>query len=544
MKTFLRITFLFAAVFMVAATATKAQRVITGTVYMDGKLAAGVEVEAHKGSSMMTSFDGKYTVEASAKTKWLKFTFIDESKKLDISDKSGNTFDFAFTGEIPSGTTAETKNDVEIDRSAIGDLISRGDKDFMNALSLYTEFFKQKDIKSAYPHWKKIYDKYPKSTINIYIHGAAIYKSFINDAKTEEEKDKYFDEYMKLFDKRIKYFGKEGFVLGRKGTEWLKYKLEEKNLEGADQIDALERGYGMVNASVDLQGNDSELPVLVLLMQTSKSLFKLGALPKESVVANYEKCNDIVKTIIETSDNKDKVESAKKVQIYIEDIFGKSGAADCDALISIFTPQFKQNKTDVETIKAILRRLRKAGCDDSDLYNEATETLYNLEPSAEAAFNMAHRYLKLNDFDKAKMYYKQAMDQETDQELLANYYYEYGLFIYAKENALQEARSYARKALKLKPDYCEANMLIGDIYVAATRSFEGSNLEKSAVFWLAVDYFTKARKGEDCAVDAAKKISTYKKYFPNKEEAFMEGLKAGNSYKVEGWINETTKVRF
>jgi tetratricopeptide (TPR) repeat protein len=136
------------------------------------------------------------------------------------------------------------------------------------------------------------------------------------------------------------------------------------------------------------------------------------------------------------------------------------------------------------------------------------------------------------------------MDQETDQELLANYYYEYALFIYAKENALQEARTYARKALKIKPDYCEAYMLIGDIYVAATRSFQGSDLEKSAVFWVAVDYFTKARKGQDCAVDASKKIATYKKYFPNKEEAFMEGIKTGHSYKVGGWINETTKVRF
>ncbi len=543
MKTFLRISLLFATVFMVATTATIAQRVITGTVYMDGKPAAGVEVEAHKGGTMMTSFDGKYTVEASSKTKWIKFTFIDDSKKLDIADKSGNKFDFAFTGEIPSGN-AEAEGDGKVNLSLAEQLIAEGDKEFMNELSLYTEFFKQKDIKSAYPHWKKIYKKYPKSTLNVYIHGAGIYDYLIKNAKTEEEKDKLFSEYMKLFDQRIKYYGNEGFVLGRKGTVWLKYKLEEKNLEGANQIDALERGYGMVNASVDLQGEKTELAVLVLLMQTSKSLFKLGSLPKESMVANYEKCNDIVKTIIEKDKDPKRVEAAKKVQVYIEDIFGKSGAADCDALVTIFTPQFKQNKHDAETIKTILRRLRKAGCDDSDLYNEATETLYTLEPSAEAAFNMAHRYLKLDDTEKAKMYYKQAMDQETDQELLANYYYEYGLFVYAKENALQEARSYARKALKIKPDYCEANMLIGDIYVAATRSFKGTNLEKSAVFWVAVDYFTKARRGEDCAVDAAKKISTYKKYFPNKEEAFMEGLKAGNTYKVEGWINETTKVRF
>ncbi len=541
MKTFLRITLLFATVFLFATTATKAQRTITGTVYMDGKPAAGIEVLAHKGGSMMTSFDGKYKVEASPKTKWIKFTFIDESKKLDISDKSGDHFDFAFNGEIPSG---DATDDDAVNLSLQEQLVKSGDKEYMNQLSLYKEFYKQKDIESAYPHWKKIYKKYPKSTVNIYIHGAKIHQILIENAKTREEKDKYFNDYMALFDKRVKYFGQKGYILGRKAAAWLEYKIKDQSLEGQEQIDALKTGYEWLNESVDLQKNESELAVIVLLMQTSKSLFKLGALPKETVVRNYDKCNSIVKHIIDNDKDPEQVKKAKDVQVYIEDIFGKSGAADCDALVNIFTPQFEQNSSDIETIKGILRKLRKAGCDGSDLYNNATEKLYELEPSAEAAFNMAHRYLKLEDYDKAKKYYKQAMDQETDQELLANYYYEYALFIYAKENALQEARTYARKALKIKPDYCEAYMLIGDIYVAATRSFQGSDLEKSAVFWVAVDYFTKARKGQDCAVDASKKIATYKKYFPNKEEAFMEGIKTGHSYKVGGWINETTKVRF
>ena len=136
------------------------------------------------------------------------------------------------------------------------------------------------------------------------------------------------------------------------------------------------------------------------------------------------------------------------------------------------------------------------------------------------------------------------MEQETDKELLATYYYEYAMVLYAKENAYAESRNYARKALEIKPGYCDAYMLIGDIYVAASRSFGNSNLEKSAVFWVAVDYYAKARNSDDCAMEAAQKMMDYRKYFPNKEDAFMEGLQAGQTYKVEGWINETTTVRF
>ena len=29
------------------------------------------------------------------------------------------------------------------------------------------------------------------------------------------------------YDQRLKYFGGKGFILGRKGTAWLKYKLDE-----------------------------------------------------------------------------------------------------------------------------------------------------------------------------------------------------------------------------------------------------------------------------------------------------------------------------
>ncbi|NQU54462.1 MAG: hypothetical protein HQ522_18210 [Bacteroidetes bacterium] len=544
MKAFLRISLLIASVFMVAVTAAMAQRVIKGTVYMDGELAAGVTVEAHKGGLMMTSFDGLYEVEADAKTKWIKFTFIGEDKKLVIEGKSGNVFDYAFTGEIPSGEAEVTSSDVNLQSAA--DLLENND--FKIEYSLYTEFYKQKNYKSAKPHWDNLFNKYPKSTPNLYIQGAKIYESFLDSATSDVERDKILEKYMKMYDQRIKYFGQKGFVLGRKGTAWLEYKLHEtreNSAEGEALKNIYKKGYEWVSESIKEQGGETEPPVLVLYMQTTIALFKLGELPKETVVLNYEKSMEISNAIISKNADPVMTEQTKDIiQPFIENVFGKSGAADCDALVNIFTPQFEKNGNDIEFIKGMLRKLRRAKCDESSLYKNATERLYELEPSAEAAFNMAHRYLKLEDFDKAKGYYKQAMDQETDQELLSTYYYEYGYFIYAKESAFSEARDYARKALSINADFCEANLLIGDIYVAASQKFEGDDFEKSAIFWLATDYFNKARRGEDCSIDAASKISTYKKYFPKKEEGFMRDVKDGASYKIGGWINETTKARF
>jgi len=42
---------------------------------------------------------------------------------------------------------------------------------------------------------------------------------------------------------------------------------------------------------------------------------------------------------------------------------------------------------------------------------------------------------------------------------------------------------------------------------------------------------------------ATQSINTWSQYFPSGEVLFFHQLKAGDSYRVECWINETTTVR-
>ena len=83
MKAILRITLLVVSVGLLVANSSMAQRVIKGTVYNNGEPMAGVTVESNRGSSMMTSFDGKYEVQADPKSKWIKFTFLDDTRRVD-----------------------------------------------------------------------------------------------------------------------------------------------------------------------------------------------------------------------------------------------------------------------------------------------------------------------------------------------------------------------------------------------------------------------------------------------------------------------------
>lgn len=536
-------SFLFTVLIVFTAMFAEGQQVIKGTVFMNGKPASGVIVKAQKGSEITTGSDGKYAVQAHSKTKWLQFAYIDQKKKHNLNGNLDSETDFYFDGIKPSGTEQNTDASDDVTEKSQEQLVREHNQEYIDELSSYSAFFKQGDYNSALPHWKNIYDKFPKSHLNIYIQGVRMYQAFMDKASANEEKEKLLYELMDIYDRRIEYFGDRGYVLGRKGVDWLRFYVTNQEFESETLKDRIKTGYEWIYESVNIQGNKSEAPVLLLLMRMSVALSDYNELEKANIVSIYDTCTTIINAVVSENTDAAQVAAMKEIQPLIETIFESSGAADCDFLLNIYTPQYKEKSNDADFLKTMLLRLRRANCDDSDLFAMATEKLYEIEPSASAAYDVALLLVKKNEMAKAKEYFILAMEHENDKDLLATYYTQYAKILY-NENAWSEARNYARKILEINPASCEAKILIGDIYVSAYRSFDGTSLEKSAIMWLAADYYNSASLDEACAAEAKQKANEYKIYFPEKEDVFMEGLQEGDSYKIEGWINETTRVRF
>ena len=514
---------------------TFAQRTITGTVYRDGEPAAGVTVDIHKSSGpFMTSFDGKYSVDADEKSKYIKFTFIDDTRKVDIEGDTRNVIDFSFDGEVPvAGDESESGVDLRTDQ----ELVKAKEADFLNDYTLYSQFYKQNDYESAMPYWNNIYRKYPKSNSNVYIQGAKMYKERIEKATDPTIREEYVDSLMSLYDKRIKHFDQRGYVLGRKAADFLGYKLDNTELTDDEMKSIIRHGYNELEEAIQLEQNNTEAAVLVLYMTATKRLFGMGEITKEKVAENYGAASQI----INTNAGDEKYTAAK---VYVDESFQTSGAADCEALISLYEPQFDVISENIDDLKNMLRVLGKQKCTDSELYANASEKLYDLDPSAEAAFNMARLFVKRDDFTRAKEYYQNAINAETDKELLAQYYYELGAFTLAKESAYQKARDYARKALDNNPRYGNALILLGDIYAQYAPKYGETDFDHKTLYWLAVDYFEKAKRNDpDVFQTANSRINTYKVYFPDNETMFMQGFSKGQTFTIEGWINESTKAR-
>ncbi len=194
-------------------------------------------------------------------------------------------------------------------------------------------------------------------------------------------------------------------------------------------------------------------------------------------------------------------------------------------------------------INKIMKMLNRQECEDGLLYAKVAEQKYKLEPSADAAHNLAKMFFKKKQFSKSKGYFEKSIALEEDAEVKADLHYKMAIILLS-ENELIASRKHAYAAIKNKANWGQPYIVIGKVYVAAIKTFPGKAHEKQAVYWVAIDKFMKAKSVDpECAVEANKAIKTYSKYFPAKEEGFMQGLKEGESYKVGSWINETTKIR-
>jgi tetratricopeptide (TPR) repeat protein len=396
-------------------------------------------------------------------------------------------------------------------------------------LSVYREFYKQKNIEDAVAPWRWAYINCPKASKNLYIDGAKIFKHLIKRAKGDKVlQASLADSLMSLYDQRIALFGQEAYVLGLKGSDQLRYKKDQLN-----------EAFANLEQSVQALQNKSKATALMSYFQAATKQFEAGTFDKAKVLEVYAEASEYVDyNILNNTKSKKFYE---KAAANIEKLFVPF--ATCEDLVSMFDAKYAETPEDVNLMKRITKVLDKKDCTDAQVYFDAAAKLHESEPTAYSAYSMGNLSLKKNKPAEAVAYYKQALEMAEGDEEKANYYY--GLSgAYFKSGSNQTARSNAYKALELRPDWGKPYILIGDIYAAASKSCGEDAFQQAMVFSAAIDKFITAKAKDASVADLAnKKIAQYSKYLPSKEDAFFSGAKEGDSHQVGCWINETTKVR-
>lgn len=218
--------------------------------------------------------------------------------------------------------------------------------------------------------------------------------------------------------------------------------------------------------------------------------------------------------------------------------------AECDILEKVYSSKVETYKDDIPALMKIVGTMHKRGCHSSETFRKALEIVHKAQPSAETAFMMGMLSIsQLNDYDQAANYINEAISLYQTNEQKVEPYYLLGT-IYLKKNNYSEARNMAYNALKIRPNYGKAYILIGDLYTASAGrcNSDDPNVVPGAAYWAAADKYAKAAAVDaSVAADANAKRARLPKV--PIEETFKRGLTAGQSYHVGCWINENTTVR-
>ncbi len=405
--------------------------------------------------------------------------------------------------------------------------------------SLYYEFYRQwKQSKYKSPAWKDaikpwrwVFLNCPKSTKNIYLHGEKLVEEMIKNETDKAKKEKYIDTLMMVYEKRIQYFGNEGYVKGKWGSDLYKYRPE-----------AFEEAYGLLKSSVELEGNESNGPVLIYYFRSAEKMVKDNQLDTAVLFDIYDQTSEIIDYNIakyEKKGDEKRVTQWENIRNNIE--LSIEPYATCPQIISIYSVKFNNDPENIDLLKKIAKLLDKKGCNDAPLYREVVEKLHKKEPSARTAELLGKMYIKLEDFNTAAKYLNEAINLYEDDNdkadvryLLANVYFQLKKY--------SQARSECYEYLKVRPDDGKIYILIGDLYASSANDCVDDELK--VAYWPAVDMYIKAKNVDPSVEELARtKINTFTQYFPAKEQLFFRDLNPGDSYQVGCWINVTTTVR-
>lgn len=405
-------------------------------------------------------------------------------------------------------------------------------------ISLYREFYRQwkgskyksETIHDAIKPWRWVYANCPLGTQNTYVDGVRMMKYFIQKEKDSDKREKLIDTLLMIYDQRIEYFDKRGSNLGRKAVDHYQYRTAD--FEGA---------YNLFKESISITKNKSQAAIVMYYFKLTSKMAKEERIDPSAVIEAYEEVSAIIDyNMKKNAGKRSGIEKWQNVKGNIENQF--EPFATCEDLIAIYSKKYNQNNEDLELLKKITSILDKKGCEEEQLFMDATIQLYKLDPSPEAAYLISRMYLTDKDYSKALVYLKEATSM-ADTDKLAKVYYYIAICNYEAKR-YSAARSNAKKSLEYDPGNGQAYIMIGDMYAASAKKCGDNDLTNKVAYWVAVDKYNQARRADPSIADVAnKRIRDYKKHFPSMETIFFYDLKEGDSYKVGCWINETTTIR-
>lgn len=322
--------------------------------------------------------------------------------------------------------------------TTVNDRIGHGNDSIENLanLSLFQDYFKQKNYGEAYEPWKYVMEHAPLAQASLYTRGATMLENLVQNSTDVAAKKQYLDELMAMYDQRIKYVNdlnsfssqlmqtSKGSILCRKAFDYAYLA------PGVYPDYTLDKAYDMFTEGVNLVNEDSRFEVEGFVLhgyfQTSYAKYQADPNFREQFLKDYILCKEVCEKMLQKANiAEDSIAAQKVVAQYdpvlvsVENAFAESHAADRQQLIDIFTPKVEEKKSDFAYLQSVLQILADNDCDDTDVYFKAAKYAYDISPTYDSAIGYAQYCTKEGKNAESIQYYNKAIELCSDNRTKA-----------------------------------------------------------------------------------------------------------------------------
>lgn len=405
--------------------------------------------------------------------------------------------------------------------------------------------FAKEDVDRAFENWKTVYEVAPAADGERNTHygdGIKLYEFKASQEKDSLVRAGYIQRLLLIYDEVIRCYGREGFTIGRKAFDlYYKYPGFATDIEK----------FNMFKRSFDLEKEDAPAfifnPFTSLLanLVVDEKISLDEASPYATMMLDILAKNKEELSAAEwTGQGWDVVESYAPARL--KTLEGVKGFYDCEYYKDQYYTAYENAPTDCDSIILVLSRMKWAECSGEDPKVNKVFSAYNQECKvAGPKSNPCRDLLAEGNYREAAECYAERAQNESDPERAAKFMLTSAKIYYGELKQFSKARSAAYKALEYKSNWGEPYLLIGKLYASSgPLCGPGRGWDSQIVTWPAIDKWQKAKSVDpSVAAEANKLINRYAQYMPTVEDVFQRGLKAGQSFRVRCWIQETTTIR-
>lgn len=413
---------------------------------------------------------------------------------------------------------------------------------------IYRDLFNAQKYAEALEAWKPLFEHVTspaEANARHFEDGATMYYNLAVAATDPAIKKSYTEEMNKIYDHKAKCLGEN--ITDRSYQAYYMYYLQYDALKTVAALDKV------------LEMGKEKTPYFVLTPMAALSVYLFQQ--KHPDFTN-ERLINLYNTLKDISEKNTSDENYQATWGVIESTFKpiESQIFGCDYFVAQVEEAFRANPDDKDENYKYLATIQTRCGKEHPLFVEI-ETKYLAQKAAEMESKFDSIFDASNAYEKAVLlqsrgdkgyiqWYIKAFEtkdgfpesagvkekSETAMRIADSYY---------RSNNYGSARTWARKAAEIRPNWGQPYIFVGILYASSGKMCgPGTGWDSQVVIWAAMDEWQKARSVDaSVAGEANRLINKYTEFLPMVSDAHFRNIKDGASYKIDCWINTTTTVR-